>query len=368
MFNLRFTVFTTPQMLRVALSCLLVAIVCSLVVISLVPSARKLDAAKFNDFVTYLKVFIAFMLGMFLNNAFRRWWTMMLHFSTFLISIKQLLYMLHVNNIPEEMFKDLQRLTVLSMYFLNEEINQSVNPHTYLQTVENRKKRWKTVERKLLEDKLLTKIEARDVDNVPPAMGTRSTMVWAWIGESLLQIKKHNEISPPMYTRIVAECHECMQQADQLKVLLKVQIPFPYVHLLSLLVHLNNLLVSIACGLTIGTALAEVRDRSHQHETVQAPDLRIVGEMYEAIQVTGIQIVTVLVEPLLYQAFLVIAHELCYPFGSDSSAFPTEKMIAEVREEMNFMNASTKVASQRRASYQARISRQESSGDEDVDV
>ena len=131
-------------------------------------------------------------------------------------------------------------------------------------------------------------------------LGIRSTICWIWIAEMMSRVRAQPEVPPPMYVRLLSLCHDCMKQTEELKTNLTVQIPFMYAHMLSVLVHLSNCLLAVSCGLALGSALAEITDRSRQLHKDSSSHL--VKEFYEAIQVMGMQIITLLIQPVLYQA------------------------------------------------------------------
>merc|ERR1719387_507453 len=66
----------------------------------------------------------------------------------------------------------------------------------------------------------------------------------------------------------------------------------------------------------------------------------IVKNLYEAIQVVGMQLLIGIIQPLIYQSFLVIAHCMCYPFGDHITHMPTMHFIQQLMVELEVMEAS----------------------------
>eukprot|EP00746_Dinoflagellata_sp_MGD_P162984 gnl/MRDRNA2_/MRDRNA2_90787_c0_seq1.p1 gnl/MRDRNA2_/MRDRNA2_90787_c0~~gnl/MRDRNA2_/MRDRNA2_90787_c0_seq1.p1 ORF type:complete len:491 (+),score=90.01 gnl/MRDRNA2_/MRDRNA2_90787_c0_seq1:183-1655(+) len=329
------TIFFQRRVYLVIPLCLSIALLCASIIYLCVPSARKLDTGRFNDFVTYIKVFIAFMLGLFLNNSFRRWWSAVSSFKKFLTSIKQLMYTLHAINVKEELFSEIERNTICSCYILNEEV------HTAQLTDKSlRRERWLRVMNWLVSVQYLTEEEREEIEHDEQTidhqeLGVRTTILWTWIGETMSLVRNEPGVAPPMYVRLLFLCHDCMAQIEELKTNLTVQLPFTYAHMLAVLVHLSNVLLSISCGLSFGSALAEVRSRG---DDIEGRDNRkVLGEFYEAWQVMAMQVVMLVIQPLLYQAFLVIAHALCYPYGDEICSMPTETFIQQMHYELDVM-------------------------------
>lgn len=338
-----------------------VAITCFVACYVGIPHARKLDTGRFNDFVNYIKVFIAFMLGLFLNNAFKRWWSSVSYFKRFLVSIKQLMYTMQAIGVPPQLYNECERLTIASSYILNDEVHCA-----QLTCKKVRAERWRKALDHLVEKKYLTKDERHDLEEqsgcdtgTQATLGVMSTIMWIWVGESMTQVK--DSVTGPMYVRLVFLCQDCLAQVELLKTNLIVQLPFTYVHMLCCLVHLANLLMALSSGLTIGSAVAEVHSRQAEYHEGVGPDefgaegglflqlahvigmtpgaSRAIKGFYEAIQTLGVNLVMLLLQPLLYQSFLVIAHALCYPYGSGICHMPTETFITQMHYEMQVMAA-----------------------------
>lgn len=345
------TIFFQRKVYMVVPLCICVALLSMSIVVFCIPKARKLDTGRFNDFVVYIKVFIAFMLGLFLNNSFRRWWASVSSFKKFLTSIKQLMYTLHAINVRDELFTEIERTTICSCYILNEEVHTAQLTDKAL-----RHARWIKVMNWLFESKYLTQEERDEIEHDESAidhqeLGVRTTILWTWIGETMSLVRSEPQVAPPMYVRLLFLCHDCMAQIEELKTNLTVQLPFTYAHMLAVLVHLSNVLLSISCGLAFGAALAEVRSRTDE---VEAPGTsrRVLGEFYEAMQVMCMQVVMLCIQPLLYQSFLVIAHALCYPYGDEICHMPTETFISQMHYELEVMKAGKTNHRRRREEYE----------------
>lgn len=358
-----------------------------------IPHARKLDTARFDDFVNYIKVFIAFMLGLFLNNAFKRWWSSVTYFKRFLVSIKQLMFTMHAIGIEQELFEEIERITICSSYILNEEVHcAQLNSHR------QRKVRWEKSLTQLVDNKLLTEEERKDLEDCSgclstgqDVLGVMSTLTWIWVGETMSLVRNQPKVAPPMYVRLLFLCQDCLAQVELLKTNLIVQLPFTYVHMLCAMVHIANILVAVSCGLTLGSAMAEAQSRVQQIENVvqeqEGHDVasedgylllmlahvgkkvlmpgggHLVEQTYQAFQVLGMQFVVLLFQPLMYQSFLVIAHALCYPYGAGICHMPTETFIEQVRHEMTVMKqGKNNHRNRRRAVLQEQLSQREKSG------
>merc|ERR1719158_1236132 len=90
-------------------------------------------------------------------------------------------------------------------------------------------------------------------------------MMWIWGAEVMAGGK--GDVAPPMYVRLLFLCQDCMAQVELLKTNLIVQLPYTYVHMLCFMVHVANILLAISCGLSMGSAMAEVHSRIEHVES-----------------------------------------------------------------------------------------------------
>lgn len=328
------TVFLHRDVYYVLPYVLSLALIMALLVYYGVPNAQRLNTETFQEFVVYFKVFISFMLGLFLNNSFRRWWSSVSSFKRFLTSIMQLVYTLHTVGLDDHLFDEIVRLCLASSFILSAEV------HTAQITDKcKRKERWKFHLDELQNGNYITELERKDLDEdfgevVSQDLGVRSTMIWMWIGEVMTNVQK--EVAPPMYVRLLFLCHDCMSQVEALKTNLSVQLPFTYAHMLAVLVHLANIMLAISCGLAIGSSMAETMVRSQEVENGDH-SRHMLREFYQAVQVSGMQLVFLVVQPMIYQSFLAISHALCYPFGEDMCHLPMEFFIESLENQIRVM-------------------------------
>mmetsp|Transcript_41477 Transcript_41477/g.65782 ORF Transcript_41477/g.65782 Transcript_41477/m.65782 type:complete len:489 (+) Transcript_41477:84-1550(+) len=346
-----------------------------------VPSASRIDTSRFQSLTNFLSVFISFMLGIYVQQAFKRWWCSVTTFENVLSSIRQLIYMLHQIRIDGDLIEDVEKLCLASTYILNYEIKHSSSVM---------KAKGKVLGESRNQDSDLAELDAgeeqhlewlrrhqylspREVDCLKAVSNSAGVMartraVWGFIGELLAHMAEltSKTLSPPVETRLIGLCQACIGQIEELKMNIVMQTPFMYAHLLAFLVHVNNFILAASCGVSIGSAVNEIvfrgeqiYDRSYHDVYVNnrniaqdemgfefmkrhnAADRPVAAEessrlknFYSAIQVTWIQIIMVCLTPVLHVAFLHIAHLLCYPFGDQDYHLPMETLIAGLDAEL----------------------------------
>merc|ERR1719326_2472577 len=93
--------------------------------ILLVPNAHNLDTGSFNTLLKYLKVFLAFMLGMFMNNSLGRWWTTVNALTDYFNNIEKLLFCMNSFGVPPHRRKEIMNYCLASCHCLNAEVTSA---------------------------------------------------------------------------------------------------------------------------------------------------------------------------------------------------------------------------------------------------
>jgi len=302
-----------------------------------VPKASKLDTQKFEDFGTFLKFFIVFMLGIYVQQAFARWWLAVTHFEKILIAIRQFAFMLHTIRCTPTARRLIENYCIASGYILNVEVRNAQivdkRNHVSLEGVY----KW------LVSQGMLSEEEVDQLGKDSARVLGKTQAIWSWIGElaSHPDVEEGVSVMPPLLMRTIMMCQNCVAEIESLKMNITMQIPFLYAQLLAILVHVNNILLSVCCGMALGSSMNEIRRRSEQlagERKTGHNDVTVMEQLYGAIQTLAVQLLIVLLSPMLYIAFLHIAHVLCYPFGNESYHLPTETLIARLHSDLNRMS------------------------------
>lgn len=302
------------------------------------PNSSKFDSVKFNAFGEFLKFFIAFMLGTYVTQSFKRWLSSVTSFEKILVAIKQMTEMLHTIHCRPEWRRKVEDYCICSGYLLNVEVRTiHVSKKKQRQEIED-------VFNWLTRKGLLSKEESEFLQNVQDSTPmARTRAVWSWIGEMVSEpfLEEGKTVMPPLLSRTIQLCQACIMDVELLKMNITMQMPFMYASLLSILVHMNNTILAVNGGMAVGSALNEIRRRSEQLAGERKTDRSTVStteQLYGAIQVAGLQIAITWIAPMLYVAFLHIAHMLCYPFGEKNYHLPTETLIARLHADLKQMD------------------------------
>merc|ERR1719261_998578 len=123
-FTTRGTVFNDPVIWWTVLKLSGVALVSGTLLFITVPAPEKLDTTKFHDAVNFIKVFIAFMLGLFLNACLARWYSILQALTDLFLAVKKVTWTLNSCGVDVEDRLRIQKLMVLSCYLLEGEVSK----------------------------------------------------------------------------------------------------------------------------------------------------------------------------------------------------------------------------------------------------
>eukprot|EP00408_Alexandrium_pacificum_P028540 CAMPEP_0171206328 /NCGR_PEP_ID=MMETSP0790-20130122/27006_1 /TAXON_ID=2925 /ORGANISM="Alexandrium catenella, Strain OF101" /LENGTH=429 /DNA_ID=CAMNT_0011671869 /DNA_START=144 /DNA_END=1431 /DNA_ORIENTATION=+ len=151
---------------------------------------------------------------------------------------------------------------------------------------------------RLIEYDFLTDPECQALEKVDQ-LWQRPMVVWAWIMRICISAMDHQKVPPPRVNTLMAQCVNAREGMATINTYLDTQLPFAYVHLITLLVNVQNLVVSVKSGIIFATALPELN-------------------FFLMIQ----QTLTLLIVCFIYQALLQISYMIMDPFGDDVLDFP----------------------------------------------
>merc|ERR1719440_497390 len=326
----RGTVFFDPSIWWMVAKLLGVALASGGILYLCVPSPEKLDTQTFHDAVSFIKVFIAFMLGLFLNSCLSRWYSILGAVTDLFLAIKKVVWTLNSCGVPEETRGRIQKLMVLSCYLLECEVSNQWEADAI-----RVRRSWEDNCFVAKQKGVLSPGQKRVLES-KVQFSARSLAVWSWVGTLIRQLKGPG-ISPPMTARIMSECAEAIEQMKKIKTFATLQLPFMYSHMLAFLVQVNNILLAVACGFSCAVRIG---DAVHSTNALMHAD-GVRGHMsslYGSAQGLLLEILVVIIEPVLYQAFLIIASTLADPFTHDQYGLPMLEYIEELSEQLNEMN------------------------------
>jgi predicted membrane chloride channel (bestrophin family) len=300
-----------------------------------VPDPGSIDASKFSAISSFLKVFLAFLLGFFMASSVGRWTTTVKGFLGLFNAVRNMAMQMYALGVDNDKIDHVVRYGIVSCVFLVSELEMAVDPPPIRQA--KAEMMWHHLkQRDLLSEEEGTILEP---------LADRASLIWIWVASKIGRLSQDGDI-PPMnsgtYGRIMALCQSAQDGIRQVRSSLSVQIPFIYTHMLACLVHLNNLLCILTFGLTLGSAMGAILAHYGIHSPVVAylyphQSGSTTGDVSSSGQSIVLSMFTCLVAPFMYQAFLQIALALAQPFGSEEAAIPTDALIMKLRADLDHM-------------------------------
>jgi hypothetical protein len=331
---LKGSIFSQAAMWKVVTVAILLT---GLIAFAIVKAIEKFDHLNPNSFSTEtissvirsVTVAMAFLLGLFVNNAMGRWWGIIKDFEQLFLSARQLIaFLIHIEA-GEDMRMTVARQAVLSIEMLRfEKVVHTMTGHSE----DNWREKFTelTLAGHMLED------DRACLETVPTE--DRSFFCWALISKAMRSI---DETHPRISVHVYKVVQDGMSAVSGLKTASNFQFPFLYTHMLAYMVHVVNLLTAIGAGITIGLVIA----RS------QVSKLDAYGNHTVPVDASAVfkEFLFLFIQVFLYQAFLGIGAALSFPVVPKGHGamyrLPVAEMITALRGNLARMNrlASEKV-------------------------
>lgn len=247
----------------------------------------RFDTSKLEEISNYLNTFIPFILGLYVSIALSRWWAMRTEGIGKVLDATQDVALISTALLPgaeHQPFHDQNLRYALAS------VSLIVNM-------------FRPMDDKKLEvlgpvrDNLLTAEEVEVLRGTP--YRTRPSVMWTWILAVSTKVFEDHGVPPGKQRDVTTEVIKAREAIECILTYMFSQLPFAYVHLVTLLVNLNNLVMSVKCGV-IGAA--QIREKNWMY--------------------AGSQVVFLLAVPLLYQGLLSLTYVIGDPFGEDLLDFP----------------------------------------------
>lgn len=321
------TIFVDGRMWELAATLCLTAVSCCLLVLLFVDNPAELKVDRFNEVTKLLKVFVAFMLGLYVSASYNRFLSIVGGVFNLFNACKSMLTMAGTLGVPPSQRATLGRYGVLAVNLLSYEVQLMYMPRE--QVVDKwkeafgelqKRQLFKGKERDMLESALLA--GAVDISQL--------VIIWVESYIAKLSIDGYIPAMPtPTYGRMMqVSVSEAQKGLRTIKQSVRVQTPFTYVHLLAVMVHVNNAMTAVMGGVMIGTTVGKVMQGTYGFD--------------KGLQSFIITVFTFTVGPFLYQAFLIIGASMAEPFdqedAADNPVLPMEKLAKELQDELALIN------------------------------
>ncbi|EPR60851.1 hypothetical protein TGGT1_310250 [Toxoplasma gondii GT1] len=220
-------------------------------------------------------------------------------------------------------------------------------------------------------------LDAQEIRLLQPAP-SKAQVVWVWLSQlGSLLAKRGRLLFAANTTRKWHEiCARGRGEVAACWAYVETQLPFSYVHLLSLLVHINNLFLSILTGVGAAACVSQLAEAYEARATWFAPPGPLIGgppvlatsvatsptgqtgagisgrgqtrgggegagrlmpmqrtAVWEVTQMLLMHLMLLLVIPIFYHGMINLAQTIGHPFGYKSVAFPKDLYVHRMEAE-----------------------------------
>lgn len=246
--------------------------------------AKELKLSSLKPLAAQVNSFVPFCVGLYLNLAVVRWWQVrVMAIGTVLDAFVNVL-MIVTAEVPGEPWR---RLRMQVAKFGLASIKLVVFAARGYEAAT------------LVDDGLLDPEEAAVLEGVP--QWHRPVIMWNWILQLCLTALDQNKTPPPRTTMIQKQCIAARDGLATINTYAETQLPFAYVHLVTLFVNAQNLVMASSSGLTVAVAL---------------------GDKDYALCL--MKLLSLMAVVLVYQGLMGISYMILDPLGDDVLDFPVK--------------------------------------------
>lgn len=246
--------------------------------------------AGFDTLSSHMQPLTMFIFGLFTSLSIGRWWSLRIDSLGFVMDA-----IVYITGFLSGNLVRTSHLSPEEVKHMEQDIIKCMKLSIASLAALTQKSRGESNMSKLVKVDLITEQEAELLDLCPSA----GFVLWSWIGSLGDQILTTLKVPPPNRNPFWAEVQGASNSITRLEANHDSQLPFPYVHVIVMLVNINNISIAFRDGLHISQAY-----------------------LAEAWMKLALLAVHLLLVPTMYQALLMICFMIEDPLGDDITDFP----------------------------------------------
>merc|ERR1719401_354018 len=154
----------------------------------------------------------------------------------------------------------------------------------------------------------------------------RPQIVWVWIARTFQRLAAAGKLPSRLLTTLYGICMRARTAVGGVFAQLDTQLPFSYVHLVSVVVHANNILVAAKCGTMAAVAISHLR---HPETSVG----KVAVSSTDAVQALLLQCLQAIGVPLTTVGLLTVGVLVADPINDGLQDFPRSAYHVWLRDE-----------------------------------
>lgn len=335
LWHISHTVWNRSSLWLVTLKLFVLSFFVALLVLVSCRDPASLRVSKFTEISNFLRVFVGLLLGFFMSASVNRWWSCAEAFQKLCSTVREMHIFLNSCGVPEEQIKQVARYGVVSAWILHMQLHVEVLPVE--KQAEALEAGWEKIE---IGEGPYPELGTLSTDELDVLRSTADPpgVLSMWTGSLIGSLAQDGVIPPlasPTYGRIMGVTVQGFNAIRDVRSFTSVQAPFIYVHMLSSLVHINNIVNALSFGLTWGASVGTmlVYWGSHFNESRKAE-----ASQKQATTDTQTLLVSFFFScfgPFVYQALLEVSIAIAQPFSNEDAVVPTKRMISMLERDLH---------------------------------
>eukprot|EP00439_Symbiodinium_sp_Y106_P037605 s247_g4.t1 len=238
-----------------------------------------------------MKAIVGLLLGFFLSSSVNRWYACTCGFLELFTAIRGLHMQLAAMGAPKEHIHMVVRYAVVSACSLQFSLQMQTLPSEERKAF--KEKKWAS----LLHEGSLDSVKLTSATAVLDEVEDPSQTLWVWVTSLLTNMSANGELPPipsPTYGKILSWADKAYNGIREVQAAVCVQPPYVYVQMMAILVNVNNLMIAISFGMTLGVTISLAKRGLH-------------AATPEDLQDVAIAFLISTIGPFLYHALLEVA-------------------------------------------------------------
>lgn len=338
------TAFDSPSAWQMLYRLLALSCCVGVAALLVVPNPAGMRTSKFQKIAVFLRVFVGLLLGFFLSLAVNRWFECSKGFLELYDAIRNLQMQLLSLGVKRELVAQVVRYSVVSGWLLGTTLAVEARHAEREESEEEKSREVRDMYEKLRESAQAPSSDAQprfcvltDQEiNTLKGVADPAAVMWIWIASLVSRMSQDGWLPPmqaPTYgfvMKTVTEAHTAIRNIRQS---VWVQAPFTYVHLLAVLVHVNNIVNAVSFGIVLGSTMGTALQYS-EFEHMAYEKKADTGDVLADCENVLISFVICVVGPFLYHLLLEVSISIGQPFAHEENQVPTDRMLERLQKDL----------------------------------
>jgi len=290
----------------------------------------KLRSSKFSGIAVFLNSLVCFLLGFYFSMCVTRWFACVEGFMEIFDAVRNLQLQMHALGVPEEDKHRCVRYAVLSPWLLSEGLRIKGQSSSEEEALKATDELWAEI----VEDEPgLAEVDydylsiSPNEERVLRQVDDPAVVMWVWVASLIGRLAQDGILPPAIcstYGRILENLQDAQDGIRHVVTSAVVKVPYLYLNLLSMMIHINNIANAINFGIALGAlagTLASYNDGYGFHPRPELPDVFKDAENLVVVLFVN------MFGPFLYLGLLDVSICIAEPFSNHETDLPVRRLL-----------------------------------------